>query len=326
VKALNDLFYKSDATEAASEAAPGGPLDDLPLWRVQWNALPGERQVYNVHVPHYTALFERLVRGPKPWYFGHILLPGGSENLREPRYSLEGGEDATRLGTVMQLLAVERREDGTLTVVSQGVGRFSVQSVTKSLPHDFVAAEWVLDAEETRGEADAWREFEFGEAGVRLGTAQPSVAEQAPLVPGSAPSGAEEEALAAASVDVAAPAAVALEERVWEALAADLALLTKCLEADGADTKGVSLPPSLLALRPPVDGAGAPESWPSHRRRHRLSFAAPACLGLVEPAVGRQELLDASSTEARLAIVLTALKARAAKLETILAQKLAGKG
>ena len=73
IKKLNDMFYgtsttttdpdaSTDAASAAGDAAD--PLADLPLWRVQWNALPGERQVYNVHMPHYTALFEKLVRRP----------------------------------------------------------------------------------------------------------------------------------------------------------------------------------------------------------------------------------------------------------------------
>ena len=101
-----DPDASTDAASAAGDAAD--PLADLPLWRVQWNALPGERQVYNVHVPHYTALFEKLVRGPKPWYFGHILLPGGSANLRIPKYALPDGPEATTLGTVMECLAVER--------------------------------------------------------------------------------------------------------------------------------------------------------------------------------------------------------------------------
>ena len=108
IKKLNDMFYGSTtATDAETDDA-SNPLSDLPLWRVQWNALPGERQVYNVHVPHYTALFEKLVRGPKPWYFGHILLPGGSANLRIPKYNLKDGPEATTLGTVMECLAVER--------------------------------------------------------------------------------------------------------------------------------------------------------------------------------------------------------------------------
>ena len=95
IKKLNDMFYGSTTATDADGDDAGNPLSDLPLWRVQWNALPGERQVYNVHVPHYTALFEKLVRGPKPWYFGHILLPGGSANLRIPKYALPDGPEAT---------------------------------------------------------------------------------------------------------------------------------------------------------------------------------------------------------------------------------------
>ena len=91
VKRLNDLFYAGGDDEA-----DGGELADLPLWRVQWNALPGERQVYNVHVPHYTSMFERLVRRPRPWFFGHFYLPGGSENLRNPELSLIHISEPTR--------------------------------------------------------------------------------------------------------------------------------------------------------------------------------------------------------------------------------------
>ena len=108
----------------------------------------------------FARRFEKLVRGPKPWYFGHILLPGGSANLRIPKYNLKDGPEATTLGTVMECLAVERRTDGCLVVVSQGVGRFRVRDVKRTLPHDVVDASWVLDAEE--GDHDAWRAFEFG--------------------------------------------------------------------------------------------------------------------------------------------------------------------
>ena len=67
INKLNDMFYGTSTTtnDAAGDASTDSsaadaadplaadPLADLPLWRVQWNALPGERQVYNVHVPHY---------------------------------------------------------------------------------------------------------------------------------------------------------------------------------------------------------------------------------------------------------------------------------
>jgi len=64
IKKLNDMFYGSTTATDDDADDASNPLSDLPLWRVQWNALPGERQVYNVHVPHYTALFEKLVRRP----------------------------------------------------------------------------------------------------------------------------------------------------------------------------------------------------------------------------------------------------------------------
>ena len=68
IKKLNDMFYGStsatDAPRGRRQRGSTPAVADLPLWRVQWNALPGERQVYNVHVPHYTALFEKLVRRP----------------------------------------------------------------------------------------------------------------------------------------------------------------------------------------------------------------------------------------------------------------------
>ena len=327
IKKLNDMFYgtsttttdpdaSTDAASAADDAAD--PLADLPLWRVQWNALPGERQVYNVHVPHYTALFEKLVRGPKPWYFGHILLPGGSANLRIPKYNLKDGPEATTLGTVMECLAVERRTDGCLVVVSQGVGRFRVQNVKRTLPHDVVDASWVLDKEE--GDHDAWRAFEFGPGGVKLSSTTAEVAELAPLRLDRAPvqSGIVVEEMAdpvdgdTASDDV--------EQRVWDAVAVDGGLLEKILMADGTpeEQAKIRLPPSLLALKPEA----APDAWPSARRRLRLSFAVPAALGLVDVAEGRQGLLEASSTANRLRQVERALTRRAAHLRGILSQKL----
>lgn len=36
-----------------------------------------------MHVPHYCHMFEGIVAGPRPRYFGHIYLPGGSANLGE---------------------------------------------------------------------------------------------------------------------------------------------------------------------------------------------------------------------------------------------------
>ena len=37
-----------------------------------------------MHVPHYCHMFEGIMAGPRPWRFGHVYLPGGSEALGTP--------------------------------------------------------------------------------------------------------------------------------------------------------------------------------------------------------------------------------------------------
>jgi len=67
---------------------------NVPVWRVQWTELIGYQNVLNVHVPHYTHMFRTLLlQHPKPWYFGHVFLPGGSDYLGSPDYFLPEQED-----------------------------------------------------------------------------------------------------------------------------------------------------------------------------------------------------------------------------------------
>jgi hypothetical protein len=84
------LMPDAEPPSPATLSAADGPLllRDLPLWRVQWAALPGSREALHVHVPHYTSMFERLWREPGPWRFGHIMLPEGSKNLGNPEFAL----------------------------------------------------------------------------------------------------------------------------------------------------------------------------------------------------------------------------------------------
>ena len=80
-----------------------GTIHDLPLWRVQWSELPGFQNVLNVWQPHYTHMFEKIVRGPEPWYFGHVFLPGGTPNLgKKEEYGLTRGSKSAIVGTLMQ--------------------------------------------------------------------------------------------------------------------------------------------------------------------------------------------------------------------------------
>ena len=52
--------------------------------QVQWGMLPGLIEVLNVHVPHYSYMFEQVLSGEPPWYFGHLLLPGAHTGACAP--------------------------------------------------------------------------------------------------------------------------------------------------------------------------------------------------------------------------------------------------
>ena len=159
-------------------------------------------------------------------------------------------------------------------VVSQGVGRFSVRDVKRTLPHDVVDASWVLDREE--GDHEAWRAFEFGPGGVKLSSTSAEVAELAPLRLDRAPvqSGIVVEEMAEPVDDDTASDDV--EQRVWDAVAVDGGLLEKILIADGTpeEQAKIRLPPSpdpaeargRAGRRGPRRGGGSGSRSPCPRR------------------------------------------------------------
>ena len=99
---------------AADRVEPDGTLRDVPLWRVQWTELPGFQNVLNVWQPHYTHMFMSVVNGPRPWYFGHVHLPGGTESLNKTEYRLEKGTRAPLTGVLMQVGDYKQLDDGRL--------------------------------------------------------------------------------------------------------------------------------------------------------------------------------------------------------------------
>ncbi len=76
-----------------------------------------------MHVPHYIHMFDAIMAGPRPWRFGHVYLPGGSEALGTPAAAISprhpaqstvasGGTEmgggtagAPTIGTVMEVAA-----------------------------------------------------------------------------------------------------------------------------------------------------------------------------------------------------------------------------
>ncbi len=94
------LTKDDDGIEKSCSTSTDPPaiLRDVPLWRVQWTELPGMQNVLNVWQPHYTNMFMKIVNGPRPWYFGHLFLPGGTESLNKTEYYLHEGSRAPRTG------------------------------------------------------------------------------------------------------------------------------------------------------------------------------------------------------------------------------------
>ena len=149
-------------------------LHNVPLWRVQWTELPGYQNVLNVHVAHYTHMFHTIVNsGPKPWLFGHIFLPGGSENMDNPKYrlpdldqsllsNLDGFDpttstastssspnQATLVGTLMQVSDYKQLDDGRLALIVQGMERFRILGATQHEPYAIATIQRIPDVEET---------------------------------------------------------------------------------------------------------------------------------------------------------------------------------
>lgn len=150
VRQIQEAFYRAD--EDGSGSAPGtaavsavdaatGSVGAVPLWRVQWTELPGYQNVLHVHAAHYTHMFQSIVRGPPPWLFGHLHLPGGSDHLTSDEYRL-GDPDSrqTRWGTLMRISDFRQMEDdGRLLLIVQAVGRYRVESVGRDGPPYSVA-------------------------------------------------------------------------------------------------------------------------------------------------------------------------------------------
>lgn len=147
VKQIQKSFY-ADSTGAQKETTTGS-FDDVGLWRVQWTELPGYQNVLNVHVAHYTHMFQSIVNGPKPWYFGSLYLPGGSENLENDEYRLcREDSKQTRWGTLMKVSDYQQLdEDGRLLLIVQAVGKYRVTSASQHTPYSIAKVQVVPDRE-----------------------------------------------------------------------------------------------------------------------------------------------------------------------------------
>jgi Lon protease-like protein len=113
--------------------------------------------------------------------------------------------------------------------------------------------------------------------------------------------------------------------RLFAAAGAELAALRAMAARLGAPGPS-ALIARLDALLSELDAAG-PGAWlPPLRRAQRLSYALASILGDVSPDEGRQALLEAGSTSARLRLGLAALRRRRVELQVALAMLGGGGG
>ena len=165
VRSLQSAYYQSSSSEPTVLEKDTGIMRNLPLWRVQWTELPGRSNVLNVHEGIYTNMYETLLRGPKPWYVGHLYLPGGSNNIRseeegfqlktwekEAETSDERSGDKDRrsavVGTLLKVSDYRRLADGRLTLLVQALERFVVVNCVQTLPYSIADVQILPDFDE----------------------------------------------------------------------------------------------------------------------------------------------------------------------------------
>jgi Lon protease-like protein len=161
VRSLQDTYYKSENGDAPVLNEATGVMENLPLWRVQWTELPGRSNVLNVHDPTYTNMFETIVNRPKPWYFGHLFLPGGSKSLQSGKYEYElknWRDDAANVdrsnksrtsvvGTLMKIADFRRLDDGRLCILVHAMERFVVKDALQNVPYSIANVQILPDYE-----------------------------------------------------------------------------------------------------------------------------------------------------------------------------------
>jgi Lon protease-like protein len=166
VRSLQKSFYSSTDETSVPRfelEQSTGIMTNLPLWRVGWVEVPGRANCLNVHEGQYTHMFETILNGPKPWYVGHLHLPGGFKMARtgQRRFDLKSWRDEIQdkpryqetersavVGTLMRITDYRRLEDGRLCLLVHDLERFVVDKVVQSFPYSVADVQILPDREE----------------------------------------------------------------------------------------------------------------------------------------------------------------------------------
>jgi len=168
---LQSIYYKSSSAEEERSMLDEstGIFHNLSLWRVPWTELLGRSNVLNVHDPIYTNMFETILNNNNQqdnnneWYFGHLLMSDDDNNdnnkLRnwkdydkfrnEINPNNKKSTSSSVVGTLMKISDFRRLRDGRLCLLVQGIERFVVHDVIKSLPYGIADVQLLPDYDAT---------------------------------------------------------------------------------------------------------------------------------------------------------------------------------
>ncbi|HEX9132913.1 MAG TPA: LON peptidase substrate-binding domain-containing protein [Ktedonobacteraceae bacterium] len=97
---------------------------ELPLFPLDVVLFPGENLPLHIFEPRYRLMINECYQEEKP--FGIVLMRPDSEHLEEEPYPV---------GTIAEIVALDRLEDGRMNLIARGLQRFRILSQHRQKPY-----------------------------------------------------------------------------------------------------------------------------------------------------------------------------------------------
>jgi Lon protease-like protein len=97
---------------------------ELPLFPLNIVLFPGENLPLHIFEPRYRLMINECYQEEKP--FGIVLMRPESEHLQEEPYPV---------GTMAEIVALDRMEDGRINLIARGLQRFRILSQHREKPY-----------------------------------------------------------------------------------------------------------------------------------------------------------------------------------------------
>lgn len=97
---------------------------ELPLFPLDVVLFPGENLPLHIFEPRYRLMINECYQEEKP--FGIVLVRPESEHLEEEPYAV---------GTMAEIVALDRLEDGRMNLIARGLQRFRILSQHRQKPY-----------------------------------------------------------------------------------------------------------------------------------------------------------------------------------------------